>query len=112
MQNQVYVLYILVGHLPLFTKHPENQTVILKNENTSYSLSCNAIGALSYYWEKQNDSIPTNVNGINTSTLIFVKLHSSNAGYYRCVATNYSGSSKSYYANLIIDDGKLLFCFK
>jgi len=99
----------LVGHLPLFTKHPKNQTITLKNRSTRYSLSCNAIGASSYHWEKQNDNIPTNVIGMNTNTLTFVKLHPSNAGFYRCVARNNSGSSYSYYAKLIINDGKLIF---
>ena len=100
----------MVGHLPLFTLHPHNKTVVLTNGTTSYSLSCNAIGASSYHWEKKNGNIQSNIIGMNTNTITFINLRLSNAGLYQCVATNDSGSSKSYYAKLIIDDGKIILC--
>ena len=87
--------------------HPHNETVVLKNHSTNYSLSCNAAGALSYYWEKRNSNIPSNIIGIYTNVITIINLQLSNAGFYRCVATNDSGSSKSYYAELVINDGKL-----
>ena len=93
--------------MPLFTVHPQNYTISLTNSSTNYSMSCNAIGALSYQWEKKNDNIPSNVIGRNTKTITFVNVKLDNAGFYRCVAKNDSGSSKSYYAELSIDDGKI-----
>ena len=106
--KNAYILCILLGHLPLFTVHPRNNTIILTNSNTNHSLSCNAIGASSYYWQKKNDNIPSNVIGMNTNTITFVNLQPSNAGFYRCVATNDSGSSESYFATVAID-GKIIF---
>ena len=39
---------------------------------------------------------------MNTTTLTLINLQSEDAGNYRCVATNASGSSSSDYANLLI----------
>ena len=57
----------------------------------------------SYYWEKENDTIPTNAVGMNTSILTLIDLQSEDIGNYRCVATNGSGTSKSKYATVTIN---------
>ena len=64
--------------------------------------SCEVDGASSYYWERQNDSIPPGATGVNTSNLTIVNLQSKDAGYYRCVAVNGSGSTESEYAKLTL----------
>ena len=84
-----------------------NMTIDLVNNNTNVSLTCEADGALSYNWERQNDVIPSDSTGVNTNALTLINLQPEDAGNYRCVATNASGSSESNYANIDIN-GMLL----
>ena len=88
--------------LPEIVTDPMDDTIMLVTNNFNYSLTCEAFGAVSYDWERQSGSIPPNTAGINTSTLTFINLTPQDAGSYRCVATNPSGSSVSSYAQLTI----------
>jgi len=96
------LLYIIVTP-PLITKHPVSDTVTLLTNNFNYSLTCEADGATSYNWERQSGSIPSGATGVNTNTLTITNLTTQDAGNYRCVATNDSGSSESNYATLTIN---------
>ena len=79
-------------------------TVIQLYSNfTNHTLTCEANGSSSYMWEKQNRDILSNSTGVNTNTLTLINLQPEDAGNYRCVATNASGSSQSNYANLTIN---------
>ena len=80
----------------------------LVNNFTNVSLTCEADGALSYNWERQNNVIPSDSTGVNTNTLTLINLQPEDAGYYRCVATNTSGSSKSNYATITISSECIL----
>ena len=79
------------------------RTISLLTNNYNYSLTCEANGATSYNWERLNGSIPSGATGVNTSTLTMINLTPEDAGNYRCVATNASGSSQSNYATLTIN---------
>ena len=75
--------------------------MIKSNSNTeSVSFTCEAEGATSYRWEKQGGDISSDVTGVNTSVLTIRNIKPDNTGYYRCVASNASGSSFSKYAAL------------
>ena len=84
-------------------------TVTLVDDSTSVSLTCEADGATSYNWERQSGSIPSGASGVNTTTLTIINLTPEDAGNYRCVATNASGSSPSNYATLTVD-GETFHC--
>ena len=77
-------------------------TVTLVNDTTSVSLTCEAVGATSYNWERQIGGISPGATGVNTNTLTIINLTPEDAGNYRCVATNASGSSESNYAILTV----------
>ena len=79
-----------------------DKTITLTNNITNLSLTCEADGASSYNWERQNGDIPSDSTE-NTNTLTFINLRPEDAGNYRCVATNASGSSESNYAHLTIN---------
>ena len=74
----------------------------LKSNFTNIFLTCEAKGATLYYWERQHDSIPSTAIGVNTSVLTLSNLQLKDAGYYRCVAVNGSGSTESKYAKLTL----------
>ena len=97
-----------LGTLPVIAQHPMNITINLVNDTTSVSLTCEADGASSYNWERQNGDIPSDSIGMNTNTLTLINLQPEDAGNYRCVATNDSGSSASDYANIAINGKKLM----
>ena len=74
----------------------------LVNNYTNLTLTCEADGASSYNWERQNGITPSDSTGMNTNTLTLINLHPEDYGNYRCVATNASGSSESDYAAVTI----------
>ena len=99
-------MWYFLGITPHFSKHPVDTTIKLTKDITSVSLTCEADGASSYNWERQNDVIPSGSVGVNTNTLTLINIQPEDAGNYRCVAANASGSSFSNYANLVVDGTK------
>ena len=87
---------------PVITQDPINIKITLVNNYTNVSLTCKADGASSYIWEKQNGVIPSDSTGVKTNILNLVNLRPQDAGNYRCVAINDTGSIKSHYAMVII----------
>ena len=74
--------------LPQIYIHPMDNTVKVDNDSTSVTFTCMAHGALSYFWERENDNIPSDAMGINTSSLILHNVLPSYSGHYQCVAKN------------------------
>ena len=89
-----------VGNLPVITKDPTNTFVNLENNFTNISLTCEADGASSYYWQRRHSSIPSDAVGINISVLTLINVQLKDTGYYQCIAINASGRTKSKYAEL------------
>ena len=84
----------------MITINPMNMFVKLRDNFTNVSLSCEAVGASAYSWQRQHGAIPFNSVGVNTSMLTLINLRLKDAGNYKCVVTNNSGSAESDYATL------------
>ena len=89
-------------NLPVIIKNPKNTLVNLNSDFTNVTFTCEADGASSYYWERQHGRIPSGATGVDTNNLIISNLQLKDAGYYRCIAVNGSGSTKSEYAKLTL----------
>lgn len=98
---QLITISSIVGNLPYFTIHPENKVVDLIDNVTNASLTCQAGGAESYDWEKQYNGNSFSI-ATNTNIFTLINLRPQDAGYYRCKATNGSGSNYSEFALLSI----------
>ena len=107
MYEFIMYLHSITVTLPEIVTHPIDDTIKLVTNNFNYSLTCEAFEATSYNWERQSGSIPFGAIGVNTSTMTFINLTPEDAGNYRCVATNPSGSSVSRYSQLTIQ-GKMM----
>lgn len=87
----------------------------VNNDTTSIQLHCMANETTSYTWEKQNSVIPTNAEGVNSSTLTLIGITPSDSGQYQCIAINTHGRSYSDYATVIVTgkNGQLIeiLCF-
>ena len=101
-KNKNLIMFNSVGNLPSITENPTDKFVGLESNFTNASLTCKADEASSYRWEKQNDFIPSSAIGVYTNTLTFINLQLRDAGRYRCIATNDSGSTESDFATLTI----------
>jgi len=84
--------------LPRFFVHPPNKTHKIRVKPKLVSLTCEAVEAWSYIWERKIGRIPHNTTGVNTTTLKFTNIQLQDAGYYRCKAINDAGESYSTYA--------------
>ena len=98
----VQYIYYSIVNIPVIIKNPISTPLSLTSNFTNVSLICEADGASSYYWQRQDGSIPASATGVNTSNLTIISLQLKDAGYYRCVATNGSGCTKSKYAKLTL----------
>ena len=88
-----------------------SSNVIIKShtESINLTLTCIANKASSYYWEKENDSIPYDSIGENTPYLTLIDVQTEDSGNYRCVVTDKCNvTSYSDYAAVTIVEGKLL----
>ena len=94
-------IHVFTG-IPVITLHPVDAVIQLFTKFTNHMLTCKADGASLYRWEKQNDVIPSDSTGVNTSTLTLINLQPEDSGNYRCVATNVRGSSESNYATITV----------
>ena len=88
---------------PQIYLHPSSLNVTIQNSSTSVTFNCMAYEASSYYWIKEDSSISSTAEGINTNTLLLHNILPSDSGHYQCVAVNEYGRNYSHYATLTIE---------
>jgi len=81
--------------LPMITTHPEDESIIEGNNITLY---VNAINTTNYQWQKDGENITGATSNIYTKTNVQLE----DAGSYRCIAMNSSGSDTSNIANVTV----------
>ena len=84
---------------------------MINSDTVNVSFTCEAEGATSYQWEKQNGNISSDTTGVNTTVLTINNIQPDDAGNYRCVASNASGSNYSEYATLSINGAYIMCMF-
>ena len=62
---------------------------------------------LKYKWERRSGNLPSRAQGANTSHLNIVNLRPEDAGDYRCVISNSTGTISSKFSSLVIN-GKFI----
>ena len=85
--------------------------ILINSDTINVSFTCEAEGATSYQWEKQNGNISSGVTGVNTTVVTINNIQPDDAGNYRCVASNASGSTYSEYATLSINGAYIMCMF-
>ena len=83
-----------------------NKTIKVDNDSTSVTFVCMAYHASSYYWQRENDNIPSSAVGINSNSLTLHNILPPDSGCYQCVAENEYGETYSNYAKFTVE-GKL-----
>ena len=88
--------------MPQIITQPSDKTLVVNNDTTNIQLHCMANETVSYEWEKQSGSIPSDAEGIKTNTLILISITPNDSGNYRCIAINKHGRNYSNYATINI----------
>lgn len=101
--SKSFTYLLILGTKPTITTHPNSETVVITSDNECLPLTCEAKGASSYCWERQDGSIPSNAIGKNTHTLTLVNITPAHSGRYRCVVMNTSDKNFSNYAIITIN---------
>ena len=96
---------------PSITLQPSHQTVgwNQSSESVNLTLTCMTNETASYYWERQDGSVPNNSIGIYSNTLTLIDVQPEDTGNYRCaVFADYSTCCRSFseYAAVTIINGK------
>ena len=88
-----------------------DRTVEVNNDTTNTHLHCMASGAVSFEWEKQNGVIPSDAEGVNSSTVTLIGITPTDGGRYRCIAINEHGRNYSDYATLIVTGKEAIYVY-
>ena len=90
------------GILPIFIKHPKDQSKVY-GEEVTLSVSTTDVGALTYQWIKDENIIESskfNGVGARTSTLYIGSFLPEHVGNYKCCVSNDVGSVESNCAQI------------
>jgi len=92
----------VIGTKTAITVQPQSQTVALASDTECLQLTCQAVGATSYFWERQDSIIPSGAVGVDSNTLTLSYLTPEDVGNYRCVVGDGSDKIFSNYASITV----------
>ena len=99
----MHVLYHFLG-FPLEPKALFDSPIHLTVNDYKLSMICIPNKSyLNYKWERRNGNLPSTVRGTHTSHLVIVNLRPEDAGDYRCVVSNSTGTISSRFTSLAIN---------
>jgi len=107
LENKFSIANFILGTKPRITRHPCDAVFL---RTSPLQLICEAEGATSYKWEKEDGNIPQHAGGVESNTLVFTTLRQLDVGNYRCVVTGDGESVYSNYAKVTI--GKLSIMYQ
>ena len=87
---------------PAIYIQPSNKEMILASDRECLQLTCEAEGATSRHWEKQDGKMPLGTPGMNTTTLTLVNLTPEDSGNYRCAMNCFGEKAFSDYVTVTI----------
>ena len=97
-----------------FISMNSTSNLIIKShtESMTLTLTCITNEATSYYWEKENGSIPYDTIGVNSPNLTLIDVQTEDSGNYRCAVTDKCNITKySDYVAVTIVEGNPLSIF-
>ena len=112
-KQTVVSLYILAAKPPKVTSQPVSQRDVLSGKAVAFSVQATGTQPLNYQWQQKQFGRKGEKDGWQNftkegSTFQLVDVKASNAGYYRCVVSNCTGSETSKCASLTV--GKHVHC--
>ena len=107
VNGQVFEVTFPAGLAPNITDHPDSATVAT-GQNATFTVTSRGASPLAYQWQKFNGSTwedlanGSGVSGVTTARLTLAAVDMADAGQYRVVVTNDSGSDTSAAATLTV----------
>ena len=112
----IYNINVCFSVTPTIQTHPES-TTFRENDTNEVVMYCLAVGMgyIQYHWEKYELSSGTWMElshqaYATSSNLTFSIISEEDEGSYRCVATNFDGSTASRNATLRVYGGYYVMC--
>ena len=87
---------------PAISIQPSSKEMTLSSDRECLQLTCEAEGATSRHWEKQDGKMPLGTPGMNTTTLTLVNLTPEDSGNYRCAMNCFGEKAFSDYVTVTI----------
>jgi glucose/arabinose dehydrogenase len=94
------IIYTPTTTVPVITNQPVSQTVNV-GQSVTFSVTATGTAPLSYQWQRNN----ANISGATSASYTLANVQAGDAGTYRAIVSNASGSATSNNATLTVNTG-------